>query len=99
MVKLQGLTACFVNLKVGCSNRLLGNTSTMDFFFHYTLQLHGIHPPNQKIQNAIFFSWREPCNEVGLFPDSFMLFFNTTHKSVIPIYISDVRYEERNEPI
>ena len=32
MVKLLGLAACFLNLKVGGSNPLLGNTSTMDVF-------------------------------------------------------------------
>ena len=41
MIKLLGLAAYFVNLKVGGSNPLLGNTSTMDVF-HYTPHLHGI---------------------------------------------------------
>ena len=39
VAKLQ--TDCFVNSKVGGSNPLLGNTSTLDVFF-ITLQLHGI---------------------------------------------------------
>ena len=41
MVKFLGLAAYIVNLKVGGSTPLLGNTSTMDVF-HYTPQLHGI---------------------------------------------------------
>ena len=67
VVKLTGLAACFVNLKVGGgSNPLLGNTSTMDVFFitpcscmvfcktFYYQEMARIYPPNQKIQNAKF---------------------------------------------
>ena len=58
IVKLLGIAACFVNLKVGGSNPLLGSTSTMDVFFitprsfmvfcktFYYQEMARIYPPN-----------------------------------------------------
>ena len=68
MVKLQELTVCFVNLKVGVSNPLLGNTSIPDIFplhpcsctvfrktFYYQ-EMARIYPPNaQNSECQIFY--------------------------------------------